>query len=189
MGKLITRAEAKTYAGVTVTTYDTEVDAFIEAVTIALEKFLGRDLIGAASTIQLDGTGTRYLWLPQQYATVTAIYQDSAREFAASSLVTAADYYHSEDTEVVDYHTKVWTSGWRNCKVVGTVGYATIPEPLKQAARVAFGDFYSRWQRAKEGRDVIGSEGLEGWTQKLIGAEDLPAAAKALADLYRPARL
>lgn len=81
-----------------------------------------------ARTVTLNGTGTRYLLLPN--TRVTAI---SSAEIDDDALTVS-------DVDVFDigqlYYASGWTSGLNNITITYTHGHATVPRDIKRAALI-----------------------------------------------------
>lgn len=154
---LITAAEARVYIpALTGTAQDTELNTLISRADGVLAAWCGFPpaSAGAAPTLEdttytlyLDGPGGATLRLPvRPVVSITSIYDDPLRAYAAADLVDSGDYtLYGDDGLVILDHDSVhggWSTSSRALKVTAVCGFATIPEPIKQAAAMLVGHWY-----------------------------------------------
>jgi len=184
---IVTLAIAKGYIGVSVSTEDTEIAQIINDAGAAMEAFCSRNLESATVIEYLSGDGTRTLLVREPAEGITSIYVDSTRAWGATSLVSSADYQHITGRDgtgrVIEYLDNVWGSGQRNIKATYLAGYAAMPDDIERACLVEVARLYSEWKRAKEGKDVLASQSVAGWTQQWLAKVGIDPAC---ADLLRP---
>ena len=159
MAKAITLEEAKLYMGVTASTDDDQINVFIEQSTTEMEKFAGRHLVGVTITEQISGESEPLLFLNEPAETVTTVHVDSARTFAASSLLDANNYLI--DGATLEYLDGCWTWGQRNIKVVYAAGFATVPDEIKGWCMIEVGRRYSSMNRARKALDIVDDINIE----------------------------
>jgi len=95
---LVTTAEYKAYANISVTTWDTQIGVLIDIACEILRSECGRDLTtgfeSAARTEYYEGTGTDTLQLREwPVATLTSVTQVDAENTAIGSAYDASTYY------------------------------------------------------------------------------------------------
>jgi hypothetical protein len=123
---LITLAEAKSQLGIAtaVTTYDSDIERYVEAATPIIEALTG-PVISASATYTLNG-GSAVLLLPVKFASVTSVTVDGV----------AFTNFDADPAAGIIYSDSGWfASGIQNVVVVVAVGSATIPANVKLAAR------------------------------------------------------
>ncbi len=188
---LITLAAAKTHLGVSGSDDDDTINLFIAAATGAMEEAATRHLEAAVVTEFISGCGTRLLRLNEPpdggHGGVTTIHIDSARAWAAASLVDADDYF--VDGSVVEYLDRIWTWGQRNIRAIYNAGVAAVPEDLQQACNAQVAKLYAEWQNAKKGMNALESQNVMGWTQKFLAHAGLDPETADIVARYIPARL
>jgi len=191
--RLVSLDDVKTYLGVTADTDNTLIGQMIDAAQEAMEKYAGRHFLNATVTEYLNGTGKRTLFLQEPPdggdSGVTSIYVDSARAWAAANLIDSDDYQVDSGDCCVHYLDHIWTMGQRNVRVIYTAGFATVPDDLEFACRIQVAALYSAWGMAKQAKDILESESVEGWTQKFLKRKGLMVEVGEICDRYVPARL
>lgn len=148
---LVTSANYKTRAGITGSTYDSQIAALIPEAESIVARFLDRVLEDSGSDITeyYNGTGTGVLLLNAYPVTsITSVsYLSSVSAGAASYTAYGTDeYYHDADTGAlfrysgIDYSfvdspawDLVWPIGPKNIKVVYQGGWtsATVPSDVE----------------------------------------------------------
>jgi hypothetical protein len=83
----------------------------------------------------------------------------------------------------------VWLNASAAIQVVYLGGFAAMPEAVKDLCRQQVAWMYSNWQAAKQGKNVLRAEGVEGWTQQFADHTGLDPNVKVALARYRPARL
>lgn len=156
---LTTLQELKTYLGITSTSEDDRLNAFIAQATAVINNFCVRRLEDANYTEYYEGNNRREFALKQYPVnSITSIHLDSDGYYghgdnAFSSddlLVLGTDYTYNSVTGIVyklsgswpavrvayDQATQVgqFEHGLGNIKVIYNAGYTTIPDDLKYAA-------------------------------------------------------
>ena len=188
---LITTAQAKTHLGVTGSDDDDVIGDMIGAATEAMEQACRRHLDPATVTEYLDGTGSRLLWLNEPpdggHDGITSIHSDSARAWAAASLVDSDDYY--VDGCQVEYLDHAWVRGNRNVRVIYEAGYATVPDDLGQACKAQVAKLYSEWGAAKAALNILEDHSVEGWKQTFRAHGGLDPECADIVTRYIAARL
>lgn len=164
---LITAAEARgLIPGLTGTTQDTAIDAFILRAGALMAIWCGfppatagvDPTLGSATyTRYYDGDGTAELDLGvYPVVSVTTIHDDPDRGYGAAYLVDAADYEIDKEKGTVFLLPSgahgVWSNHQRRAvKAVFVAGFETVPESIKQAC-------------AQEVKRMMGLRGTQGQT-------------------------
>jgi hypothetical protein len=201
---LITRANTKTWLGLSGSADDPFLDLAIEAVQAGLESALSRKLESQAYTEYLSGSGMPSLYLPQRPVTaVTSVdILDGPRGAVLESLTAGTHYVlvdsraHERNVGCLEMMDSVlwsnyecaplWPRGRNNIKVVFTAGYTaeTCPPDLKQC-------MYQMVALAKAARAsgaTLSDETLGDYSYSLAmggGVEKLPGAVMATIGRYR----
>lgn len=122
-------ADVKSWLGITVGTYDADLQALMDRALYAVQRNLDWwfDQPRAAEEI-LDGTGARSLWIRQPSTTVPVI---STRSTVGGTwgVVPVTDY---ENDQRGFFHTGNWTRGVRNYRVAYSEGFTTMPGDIEQ---------------------------------------------------------
>jgi len=184
---IITLAEAKEYIGVTVDTWDTIIEAMVDAVAGQFGNHLGRHLEDTAVTEIIDGPRGRRLRLNEPARSITTIHSSGSQDWTSANLVAADRYSLAEET--VHGINWIWTRGFQNIRVVYDAGFATIPEPIKMAARIQVGYMYSQWQREKGGESILRSKTVQGVREEYVEEMALRPEVVGILEPYRPARI
>ena len=189
---LDTLASVKIYLGVTVATYDDVITAMIVSAGLSMA---GRDGAqrtlesGSRTEIQSGVSGYRlYLAEPVDPAgDITTIHVSSEQEWTATNLVAADDYLlDANNREIVERLDAVWPRSQRNIRVVYPIGFATTPGDVRLALWAQVARMYSAWKAAQEGRDILDTETVEGWSQKYLAHTGLDPVAADILRRYRP---
>lgn len=132
---LTTTATVKTYAGISGSGADAQIDVIVSAVDRAIKAYLGRQIESAAVTAEIhDGNGLDDFLILAEWP-VTAV---SAVSISGTAL-TASDYEIDGSDGILFYKPggtgfAAWPEGRRNISVTYTAGYASVPEDLALAA-------------------------------------------------------
>lgn len=181
VNSLITLAEAKTWAQVTSTEYDSVLENLIDGVSWRFNKYTGRDLKARDRTDYYDGDGTDVLYVDNfPINSISTIYNDSDLEYGADTEVTEYIYYSTtgmiilEDDNFYDYNQAV--------KIVYNAGYSVIPYDLKKACKDQVKYEFYQWKNNQEGVTSVSLGGETVTKQEIDGM--LPQVVKVL-DLYK----
>ena len=188
---LVTTTEFKSYAGISVTTYDTLIGELIDYVTAAIESYCGRTWTSGTVVDYLDG-GNRFLIASTPPVTVIASIVDT---FNDDEVIDADDYtfepatgliYESSDATsllIEEDATVLWGQGKRRYKVTYTGGTNLATNDIKQAALIAINDLFLHRDQS------LNSERIGDYNYARGGGtydnDGIPASAKALLAKYR----
>lgn len=140
-----TLLEIKSFLGVAEadTSEDNTITDLVNEVSWSFNRECGRLFLSRAVTEYFSGGG-RVLWLRNPPVTGVSIFQDSEREFAASTEIDDGDYDVDPTNGRVEYIAGVFLSGQRIIKATYTGGYAdsAIPLDLRTAAKVRLSRLY-----------------------------------------------
>ena len=158
--------------------YDLLIEDKINAVSAKIEGHAHRKFVTRTFTEYHDGNGEQSVQLQNfPNVVVSAVYDDTLRQFGSGTLLTATDYAVNEDTGRVTLLSKEFTIGSMNVKVVYTAGYT-------QAAMDAdVKDLATEWAaQAFEQRTSIGAESHSegGVSEQRRSDADFIARAQAL---------
>lgn len=131
------------------TEFDAELELLINACYKMLEGYIHHPLKSADYTKDLDGDGTNTLLLPiYPINSVTSIYDDPEREFAADTLIASTDYVVDNEEEVgtvrLFKNTTAFTKGIKNIRIAFNAGYTTIPSDAELACILLVSWFWNR---------------------------------------------
>lgn len=195
---LITAAEARTQIpSLTGTGEDTLLDTLIAGCGAAFARRCGYPpaSVGASPTMEsaayvldVDGAGGRDLTLPVWPATaITSIYDDTALDFGATTLVASGDYALLRGSIVRLTSTAThgaWSRGEGCVRISFTAGYATAPADLKRLVAQGVRHWFD--MRATQGKENVSQNGhsvtyadgdfLPPWIVTALGAFTLPGA-------------
>lgn len=153
---LITVAEAKTLIpSLSGTADDTLLTTLIGQAGVAMARYCGYPgdaptMESASYTRDLDGNGTREIWLDVWPATaITSVYDDPDLDFAAASLVASGSYSIVDKRRLRLTSTATqgtWTEGTGTVRVTYTAGFATVPDDLKSLCALQVRHMYDRRQ-------------------------------------------
>jgi hypothetical protein len=132
---LTTLSRVKTYGNVTISTDDPLLQNLITAVSVAVIRYLGRNILSAQYTAVMDGNGAALLPLPQY--PITAVSSLKINNVAKSALVDYGDggfIFRGREVGFQNASDK-FTLGIANVAISYTAGYATdaVPSDLEQA--------------------------------------------------------
>ena len=145
---LVTAAEVRARGlRVNGTSDDTKIEHVIAATEAWIARYIALPVYDSSTTpswedqtytLYLDGDGGDVLQLPvRPLVSVTSIYSDAGRQYAASSLVDSGDYTTNlpKGQVILDWDSNLasWPK-WQERAIKATVvaGWATVPEWLKQ---------------------------------------------------------
>ncbi len=145
---LVTRASFKSYAGLTLTDHDTEIDLIIESVSKEFARYLGVSTLKAATSTNLyiDGNGKRFLPLPGwPAASLGSVYEDDTllvegldEDFVLKSSDSGA---WLEKVNCDGY----WSPGVKTIKLSTVIlGFSVVPSDLQLACMKQAGVEYQR---------------------------------------------
>lgn len=192
---LTTLSKVKSYLGIA--SGDTSDDGLLtmliaSADAKARDVMNGREIESASYTIQLDGSGTDELCLPQYPITAIAgVWQDDNLEFGDDAqLEPQEDFTHEPSAGILFMLQGVWTKGRRNVKVQYTAGYAVVPDDIEEATRMAVADSFTRAKQLASGQsqnELLAEDVGERSEQYQAEATEcgLPVQSKAVFMRYR----
>lgn len=122
---VVTLAEAKTHLNITASTYDTELQAFIDRCEAAIGRQVG-PLAAAATTVQVAGGGSVLLLSTTPVISLTSVTDSSG------SALTVGDLHATTDG-VVSWSAGTGCFGSPWYTVVYQAGRSTLPDDLKLA--------------------------------------------------------
>ena len=153
---LITVAEAKTLIpSISGTDDDSLLGTLITQAGVAMARYCGYPgdaptMESASYTRDLDGNGTREIWLDVWPATaITSVYDDPEQDFGADRLVASTDYaiVNKRKLRLTSSSAQgVWTEGGGTVRVAYTAGFATVPDDLKSLCALQVRHMYDRRQ-------------------------------------------
>ena len=193
---LISTTEAKQMIpALTGATEDTLLTSLISAAGQAMAAWCGSPSAsaGAAPSMETttytryqDGPGGRLLVLDVWPVTsITSIFDSEDRRYGADELVASGDYTLVEGERGLveldwDAIHGSWSTAPRAIKSTFVAGWVTVPESLKQAARIAVRSLYDKRQTISFTNQNVG-----GASVGLVSPSHLPAETKELLAAYR----
>ncbi|MFA5376870.1 MAG: hypothetical protein WC455_14060 [Dehalococcoidia bacterium] len=185
---LVTLAEAKSFIeGSTTgaTTYDSNYENIINAVSWRFNVEAGRHLKAQETTERYDGNGGRELYLNNYPINSTGItcYIDSSYTFTTDYLIDSTDILIYASEGKIWRYDGTFPEGNLNIKIICNMGYSSssMPEDLKRAALETCSLFWNR--EDKKDRIGIRTESYEGGSRTY--ETDLPWSAKQILEYYR----
>ncbi len=185
--ELCTTADLKVLLGIS----SASQDALLALIKASVEQFAktytGRDLLvpDAAYVEYYDGDGCGSLRLDQHpIISVSSIYIDSARVFAAASLIPATDIIGDAKSYLlgfVELLTYRFTRGVKNVKVTYSAGFATVPADLSNAVKLIIA---KQFKVAEKKMFAEGSYNI-GDTTVTLSPDAFPKDAMKTLDAYR----
>ncbi len=110
----------------------TRAELVINAASETANRYAQRTLGAADYTEDIDGTGTRSVFVAQfPVNSLTAVYLDSDRAFGSDTEVT--DYVLYSDIGKLTRPEAYWTKGVQNVRVEYNAGYASVPAEIQLA--------------------------------------------------------
>lgn len=110
------------------------VERAINSATARINNYCRRRFVEEAYTIVLDGVARQDLILPNRpIQSITSVHANVNREFTDAYLLTEDDDYLAYSDEGYLYRSAGWRFGRRGIQVVATLGYATVPQDVKDA--------------------------------------------------------
>ena len=139
--ELLSLANLKSYLQITGSTQDTILTSIKDAVESWVKQYVDRDLIVTSYTEYHDGDGSGSLKLRNYpITTITSIYADPARLFAAATLIPSTDIITSvtqnDNIGLVELYSYRFLTGVKSIKVAYSAGYSTIPDRLAHAVKL-----------------------------------------------------
>ena len=132
---LTTLAAAKVWVAIAsaVTTYDTLIELYIDAVCAQFNKYTKRQLKSRTLTEYYEGNGTPDLYTKEYPITsITSIHIDTDRAYGAATLIDSSKYVSYDDGKIhLDQNT--FSASAKANKIVYVAGYTTIPNDLVMA--------------------------------------------------------
>ncbi len=138
---LVTLTEQKQYSDVADTDSDAILAALINSCSEWIAGLVGRDLVQTTHTEYYHGDGSDMLILSKRpVVSITSIHIDSAREWAAATLIASTNYQLDKQAGMVRAWSLLgnWVCGTSNIRVIYVAGYTagpegTMPKDLKLA--------------------------------------------------------
>jgi len=161
---------------------DDLIDNLINRSYKALEAHIGKAILSASYTEYYDGDGQDILILDNYpIISVDSLYMDSARDFAADTLIAVADYviYAKQGTIRLLNDETIFAHGIQNIKITYTAGYAAIPNDLALACIMHVSHILQK--AGAEGHLSMSLGGLS----KSFDMTQIPLAVKTLLEPYR----
>jgi hypothetical protein len=144
--ELVTLATVKTYTNQQSNANDTILQTILNGCHRQLYTFLGNRVITRDSSpptdwvYALDGTGTRFLDLPQypiwdvsQLTIDEGYIADNTPTFNVQRTFASSDWFADTEHGVIQRITWTWPTGYNNIRVSYPAGYDTVPEDLADA--------------------------------------------------------
>lgn len=180
---LVTFANAKSYLGL-VDSQSTLAGLLITAVSKRVIALTRRKIYAADYTEYIDGHGDDIIILKQYPVnSITNIYLDSGRTFAAASALETTDYYLNSDEGIIQLYSKTTARGSKTIKVAYNAGYSTIPEDLQQAVFEALDWNMKRFEGSSIGTEMQSAGGVN-----IRPALTIPPSAYAVIMSYKDER-
>jgi hypothetical protein len=179
---LVTKAEYKTYMGITSANADTEIDFLIPKVSDLVKSYCRRTFVDYYSNIKVevyDG-GFKELLLKETPLVSVASVQYSADYGKTYTTLTKFEDWVIKDDSIVSLWTNGWTKAINGYRVSYFAGYDTVPGDLKLAV-LDLVEYYSRNNGVvHSGRDINPNT-----TQiNYVSSTNLPAPIKRVLDQY-----
>lgn len=177
MEDLTTVAAAKAWLSVVNGGDDTLLQRLVTAVSAAIERRIGRNILTASYTETRNGTGKCILALPNTPVTAVASVAVDGVLIAPRSVPTSTGF--SFDDAFVYLAGFTFSRGQQNVVVAYTGGYATIPTDLEGAVLEIVGYKYRERSRIGEGSKQLGA----GETVAFL--RDIPPDTLRMIDAYK----
>lgn len=162
------------------------VEFLIDAVSSTANRISSRKLKARAYDLQLDGRGSDKLIMPEfPIASITSISIDSTRAFTEDTALDSSEYRILPNEGIIQLYSGIFPNGIGNIKVVGSLGYTTVPEDLEFAVIECVG--YNR-RRLESGTTGIRQTSANGsvTSQYELG---LPLSVREVFESYRGQRI
>ena len=179
MAMFCTIAQLKSFAGITVATYDADLTLIVENVSGAMQSYMQREIVSTVHTDERHSfTRSAYRLVLRQRPII------SVQEVRVDDAAIAAAEYVIEAAAGILYNPSGWPTGVYHIEVDYTAGYATVP-----AALVGACIHQSRyvWTQAKNAGDRFGlaqrAEGGGGSTAFIV--QDWYPGVEAVLRAYR----
>ena len=179
---LVTKAEYKTYMGITSTNSDTEIDFLIPKVSDLVKSYCRRTFVDYYSDIRVeyfDGGFKTFLLKETPIVTVSTVAYSSDYGKTYTNLVKYTDWVIKDDS-IVSLSPYGFTEAINGYRVNYFAGYETIPGDLRLAVLDLI-EYYSRNNGA-----VHSSRDLNPNTTQInyVASTNLPATIKRVLDQY-----
>lgn len=164
-----------------------EVEFLIDAVSATANRISGRKLKARDyADIRLDGLGRDSIILPEYpIVTLSGIYMDYLRAFGAETILVATGYQVISDSGIIRLYSGYFPKGFGNIKVVGILGFATVPEDLELAVLEGVGCNRRRLESGTTGMRQVSADGSV-TSQYELG---LPLSVREVFESYRDIRI
>ena len=165
-------------------TQDEELTMYINGVTDFIENYCNRKIVVRAYVEVFDGDGTnRYFTrnipiLTGGSYTISVVYNEDSDVVPAASVLK-----NTETGEVYLDDSYAFETGFQNCSVTYSAGFATIPGSIKTAASIIISHLWRVRDKQAENMATISIEG-QAITLK---PEAIPGEALAMLQRYRRA--
>lgn len=184
MGKsLITKAEYKTYAGISSPNHDAEIDLLIPKVSALVKTYCRRtfvDYVDEAKTETFAGGPILYL---KEYPIIAIQGVETSSDYGKTytSLVEYTDWaLNLEDEGIYPLTSDTFSQKVNGYKVTYTAGYETLPEELK----LAIMDLISYYRQNDGAVHSPKAPGTNSVQIEYISTTTLPAHIRRILDLY-----
>lgn len=187
---LVPLATAKTFLGISGTSFDTEIERLINVCSQSIERICMRTLVNAQHTEYHHGGRTSHLQLREWPITggpsansKPQVFIDDSSNFTADTEVDDSNIFIDEMATSIVYKDGIWPRGTRNIKVIYDAGLgvggaaAAMPSDLEDACLQ-----YVRWQyqanndrrhgidqKTKNNETVRFTQGIPPFIMALIG--------------------
>lgn len=160
-------------------TDDASLEIIIDGISVAIESYIGRDILSREYTEYYDGMGSKYLF-PDHYpiTSVSGIWEDADWEWGASTEIDSSDYRIKDNNHIV-LTSDFFDKDDQNIKIIYTAGYASVPADLKLAS---IEEAARRFKRRKE-IDVTAKSIGDGNVE--ITIDDFLPQTKVVLEKYR----
>lgn len=179
---LITKAEYKTYAGITSANQDTEISLIIPKVSALVKNYCRRTFVDFYSDIKVevfDG-GFKEIWLKETpVVSISSVgYSDNYGQ-SYTNLTKYVDYAIRGDS-IVSLKTPVFAEAINGYRVSYFAGYDVIPEDLK----LAVFDLVTYYRKNDMGIHSSKAPGTNSIQVEYVYSSTLPAHIRRVLDLY-----
>jgi hypothetical protein len=169
-------SELKPFLAITGSGEDLRLSTLNDIARSLIEDYLDRFLVSRGTITEFhspDGSNT--IWLSQwPVISVSSVHEDTAREYGASTLLTAdVDYIVSAPRgkllRIASSQPSVWACGWRTVRVIYSGGYqstALVPAEFKHAALRTVALLWNEVRREEIGYSSISD--AQGNIQRLV---------------------